>query len=1505
MGLHVEYYGPEPTVMVTVTFDAIGGTGGTTSVAATYGSAMPSITVPTRTGYTFGGYWTGTNGSGTQYYTASGASARTWDKTSATTLYAKWTILLAVTDVAAQMQNPLNGLMDITCRVTGINGTTNGLYFYVAAVNQDSGDVLNISNFWVVQGGTNSTDREVHSNGTYWLVWDAWTDLGPGIRSNMVVRVAIAGAHRKFQLWEGGPYWAETNIGAEEPWERGYYFWWGDIVGYRRKNNAWVSNDGSTTSFSFTSENTPTYGKDISTLQSEGWITADSVLAPEHDAARVQWGGVWRMPTDQEVIDLNSKCDWTWTQLNGINGYVVKGKDAYASVSIFLPATGYGTGTSHYSENSNGDYWTSVSRSDNDYALGLGFTSYALYTNNNGRNRYYGQPVRPVQGSDSVPDGLSGDSASMVIDLRAAPFVVTLDQEGGSGGTESVTATYGSAMPSITVPTRTGYTFGGYYTSSGGGGTQYYTASGASARTWDKTSATTLYAKWTAVSTTYTVTLDQQGGSGGTSSVTATYGSAMPSITVPTRTGYTFGGYWTGKNGSGTQYYTASGASARTWDKTSATTLYAKWTAKTYTVTLDQQSGSGGTASVTATYGNAMPTITVPTRTGYTFGGYYTSSGGGGTQYYTASGASARTWDKTSATTLYAKWTANTYTVTFDPNGGSVSETAREVSGGAAAGELPSPVRTGYIFAGWWTAAVGGTKISASTVVTSDVTYYAQWERVELPVITPGDGAVFHTDTCTVTITCATPGAVIYYSSNGRTPTATARYLYSGPFTISGTATVTAFAVKDGVQSDYVDATITYAIPEVLTLKGVLDEPKLGEVTTGGDAEWAPVEDASAKIGGSCAVSGEVPDDDDAVYSSWLKTKVVGKGTLSFWWRVDCEPDPRGRFTYDYGSVAIDGTVAARKDGTTEWMNFSVTFDTEGEHEIVWKYVSDGYPVEDGEYAGRMWVDGVSWSGSVATDSLPAVASDAEVASALEGTTDARLVEYIKTAAQYNAFRNWVDSKGLDHQAVKESPRAWLSYALDAEGLVDHKFEKGDVVIVSLQTVSTNAFSFEVEIKDVPIGSSAKAEELATIFEVLGAPTLSGHLFSVANVDATLGVAENGKLLVQAKSNLGTGSLFVRVRMHADDDDWRVVTVTYSPGANGSGMQQAATKTYGVSLTLKGATFTRSGYTQTGWATSDGGAKVYDLGAAYTANAAITLYPFWTANTYTVTYKPGTNGSGTQQTATKTYGVSLALKGATFMRSGYMQTGWATCDGGAKAYDLGASYDANAAITLYPFWTANSSTDTHAKVQLWEGGPYWATTNIGAEKPEDYGYYFWWGDTMGYKLESNKWVASDDSAANYSFSYGNAPTYNKSITTLQSEEWITADEVLAPEHDAAHVHWGGNWRMPTNQELADLVSKCNWTWTKVNNVQGYAVRGKGDYAANSIFLPCAGYGWGTSLYDAGSRGYYWSSIPHSDDSRLAWGLLFNSGYHDSYNIDRYPGRPVRPVQDDGGTANTY
>ncbi len=204
----------------------------------------------------------------------------------------------------------------------------------------------------------------------------------------------------------------------------------------------------------------------------------------------------------------------------------------------------------------------------------------------------------------------------------------------------------------------------------------------------------------------------------------------------------------------------------------------------------------------------------------------------------------------------------------------------------------------------------------------------------------------------------------------------------------------------------------------------------------------------------------------------------------------------------------------------------------------------------------------------------------------------------------------------------------------------------------------------------------------------------------------------------------------------------------------------------------------------------------------------------------------------------------------------------------------------------------------HKGVQLWEGGLYWAEANIGAEKPEDYGYYFWWGDTIGYKREGDRWVASEGTQTDFSFGSNRTRTYHKRNDALRNEGWVTAEGVLAPKHDAACVQWGGGWRMPTKQELDDLKSKCDWEITTVNGVKGYVVCGRGAYDSASIFLPAAGRGSGSSFCDSGLFGYYWSSVPYSNDNyRYSWRLYFYpTGYHDTHsNCYRDNGYPVRPV----------
>ena len=222
-----------------------------------------------------------------------------------------------------------------------------------------------------------------------------------------------------------------------------------------------------------------------------------------------------------------------------------------------------------------------------------------------------------------------------------------------------------------------------------------------------------------------------------------------------TRTGYTFNGYKI--KGTQTLVYDANGTFVCPITKVACSTdntqyvslqapgnivLEAVWTANIYTVQFDKQSGSGGTASVNATYDSAMPPATAPSRTGYTFAGYYTSPNGGGTQYYDENMVSVSYWNiTTNPSTLYANWTANTYTLNFDvQNGDALSPSTQSVTYDAAYGTLPTPTRYGFAFKGWYTTPNGGSETDTE-VLTSDIysidgdqTLYAHWNTIVVDI---------------------------------------------------------------------------------------------------------------------------------------------------------------------------------------------------------------------------------------------------------------------------------------------------------------------------------------------------------------------------------------------------------------------------------------------------------------------------------------------------------------------------------------------------------------------------------------------------------------------------------------------------------------------------------------------------------------------------------------------------------------------------------------------------
>lgn len=161
----------------------------------------------------------------------------------------------------------------------------------------------------------------------------------------------------------------------------------------------------------------------------------------------------------------------------------------------------------------------------------------------------------------------------------------------------------------------------------------------------------------------------------------------------------------------------------------------------------------------------------------------------------------------------------------------------------------------------------------------------------------------------------------------------------------------------------------------------------------------------------------------------------------------------------------------------------------------------------------------------------------------------------------------------------------------------------------------------------------------------------------------------------------------------------------------------------------------------------------------------------------------------------------------------------------------------------------------------------WAACNVGASSIEDSGNYYAWGET----------------ATKAEYTQANSKTYGKTKGDISGN----------PQYDAARANWGGTWRLPTKAEFDELVNKCKWEWTTQGGKKGYRVIGP---SGNSIFLPAAGWRSGSSLYDADTRGYYWSSTPDGSTDAV-FDLLFFSGYRSTYWIRRFSGFPVRPVSE--------
>jgi len=276
--------------------------------------------------------------------------------------------------------------------------------------------------------------------------------------------------------------------------------------------------------------------------------------------------------------------------------------------------------------------------------------------------------------------------------------------------------------------------------------------------------------------------------------------------------------------------------------------------------------------------------------------------------------------------------------------------------------------------------------------------------------------------------------------------------------------------------------------------------------------------------------------------------------------------------------------------------------------------------------------------------------------------------------------------------------------------------------------------------------------------------------------------------------------------------------------------------------------------------TSDGGASVTERGVVYSTNPEPTISNL---NNF---IRPC--GSGTGEL---TYTITNLQANTTYYLRAYARN------------DKGTAYGEEISFTTKTSSSGGSATYEYVDLGL---SVKWATFNVGASKPEEYGDYFAWGETE--PKEEYSW-------STYRWCDGSASTLTK-YNTESNYGTVDNKTVLESADDAASINWGGAWRMPTYSELTELRDSCTWTWTTLNDVYGCEVTSnRSGYTNKSIFLPAAGYRSGSSIVHADSQGEYASSTINSSLPPDSYVLVFHSGAVDCHYYFRYYGQSVRPV----------
>ena len=979
----------------------------------------------------------------------------------------------------------------------------------------------------------------------------------------------------------------------------------------------------------------------------------------------------------------------------------------------------------------------------------------------------------------------------------------------GQGVSASYSGYVGDTVTISLTPSRTGYSFKGWSNSSSA--TTVDVSIGATIKI--PSSPRYLYAVWQAYS--YTVTLDQYGGSGGTTSVTAKYDSAMPTATMPTRTGYTFGGYYDATSG-GTQYYTAAGASARTWNKASTAKLYARWTVQTSSVTLNMNGGSGGTSSVTATYDSAMPAITVPTLSGWTFQGYYdTSAATGGTQYYSSSGASLRSWNKTGSQTLYARWSRS---VKFIHSTNSSSLTVTQIKGGTVTPPSITAI-SGWTALGWRDDTSAGAKeygannTTAFAYTGTATTLYAVYSRTLTLSYTNGGGSGTAPSNTTTTqyynsgggvstgsftlrantfaaptdagggwgfskwgvgnangtwtwapavgASASTSTAAIWTrtvtfksginSATSKTATQTRGSAVSVP---SGTVTPSGWTHL-GWRADTTASTASYSgssfSPSATIVYAVFSRTLTLTYTNGGGTGSAP----SASTGTQYYNSGNKI----TTVALTLKTNTFSRAGYYFSkWGVGGAPNETWSWT-----PAVDG--ASSTSTAAQWTSYYVTL----------RYNVNGGSVSTGTAAER-WrasngrLQRSTDSGATWVDVTHNIYTYNVVGDSTTNMWNVGTPPIIKTGYYVNGTEAWnTKSDGTGIALNQDYSTSSTTNAVTAYRLNGNKDLTANITVDVYPKWIASTYTVTLNKNGGTGGTDSVTATYNSAMPGATMPTRTGYTFN-GYYDATSGGTQ---YYTAAGASTRAWNKTSNTTLYAQWTE-RTATLTYhNSGLSNSTVPAAVVMKYTTATNLTAGT-APSGYTFVGWATSEANAKAgtvtYTGTQAYKAAnvvpTAATIYAVWRG---VVTYSA--NGHGTAPAAQYMYYTSAPKAAAAISATGYTFNGWNTkSDGTGTNYTAGSStlkntneYKAN--YNLYAKWAANTYTITFDR-NGGSGGTASTTATYDAAMPSitaptRAGYVF-----QGY------YDATSSGTQYYTSSGTSVRAWNKTAATTLYAHWV-------------------------------------------------------------------------------------------------------------------------------------